>query len=407
MRPRQTLVEIFSTFVQFEAEQFSRWMTDGHLRRSIQNCLAQGTPERSESFWGLYWYKAWQSQSSSENQQNRKAQSHLTAYLQESCYWAAQKALLNFPRTQYTVPDGFQVAIASIEKVLKGFSVDRGYNLKSYATVIFANVIRETLRQRQEVDICSPWALLRKLSQKRLMESLQATGLAKDAIGRYVLAWKCFKTLYQPTVGENQTNTRQLKKPEQETWEAIASLYNKERSPEQALSNPQTLEQWLVNCAKAARSYLYPAVTSINAPTAGQENGELQDLLAESESESLLADAIAQQDERARSSQQSQLNEILTTTLQKMDAESQKLLNLYYSKGLTQQEMAKQLETKQYTVSRRLTKARQSLLLTLAKWSQEQLHISLNSDVLDNISNLLEEWLVARYRTSSNSSDGE
>ncbi|MCU0536189.1 MAG: sigma-70 family RNA polymerase sigma factor [Hydrococcus sp. Prado102] len=408
MRPRQTLVEIFSTFVQFEAEQFSRWMTDGHLRRSIQNCLAQGTSvERSESFWGLYWYKVWQSQIASDNQQNHKARSHLTAYLQESCYWAAQKALLNFPKTQYTVPDGFQVAIASIEKVLKGFSIDRGYNLKSYATVIFGNVIRETLRQRQEVDICTPWALLRKLSQKRLVESLQAAGLSKDAIASYTLAWKCFKTLYQPTVGEERANTRQLKKPEQDTWEAIASLYNKERSPAEALSNPQNLEQWLLNCAKAARSYLYPAVTSINAPTAGQENGELQDYIPESESESLLADAIAQQDEQARFSQQSQLNEVLTTALQKMDAESQQLLQLYYNKGLTQQEMAKQLETKQYTVSRRLTKARQSLLLTLAKWSQEQLHISLNSDVLDNISNLLEEWLVARYRTSSHSSNGE
>jgi RNA polymerase sigma factor (sigma-70 family) len=393
MRSRQSLIEIFSTFAQFEAEQFSRWVTDFQLRRSIENCLAQVAPaDKSETFWGLYWYKIWQAQL--ESREKNRSRSHLTAYLQEACYWAAQKAIANFPKTQYTVSDCFQVAIAGIEKVLKGFNPDRGFNLKNYASVIFANVIRENLRQRQEVDICTPWALLRKLSQKRLVESLEAAGLSADTIARYVLAWRCFKTLYVPAVGEN--TSRQLPQPEQETWQAITSLYNRERSAAETLGSPATLEQWLLNCAKAARAYLYPTLKSINAPTPGQESGELQDYLPAGESESLLADAITQQEEQARFSVRSQLNEVLNAVLIKMDSESQQLLQLYYG-GLKQQEIAKQLDMKQYTISRRLTKVRQSLLLALAEWTQEQLHISLTSDVLNNISNVLEEWLAARY----------
>jgi RNA polymerase sigma factor (sigma-70 family) len=397
MRPRQSIIEIFSTFVQFEAEQFSRWVTDLRLRRSMEKCFAQGSPtDKSENFWGLYWYKVWQSQP--DPIAETRSRSHLTAYLQEACYWAAQKAMSNFPKTQYTVSDCFQIAIAGMEKVLGGFNPDRGFNLKNYASVIFANVIRENLRQRQEVDICTPWALLRKISQKRLVESLQAAGLSADAIARYLLAWKYFKLLYVPSAGESAT--RQLKKPDRPTCEAIASHYNRERPANEPAATSEAIEQWLLNCAKAARSYLYPNVTSINAPTAGQESGELQDYLPGNESESLLADAIAQQEERERQSQQRQLNEVLDTALTKLEPEARQLLQLYYGGGVKQQEIAKQLDIKQYTISRRLTKARQSLLLTLAQWSQEQLHISPSSDVLNTISTILEEWLTARHRSN-------
>ena len=70
---------------------------------------------------------------------------------------------------------------------------------------------------------------------------------------------------------------------------------------------------------------------------------------------------------------------------------------MYYGQELTQQQIAEQLAVKQYTVSRRLTKSRESLLLALASWSKETLHISLTSDVLNYISTVLEEWLKVYY----------
>lgn len=39
MRPRQTIIEMFSTFMQFEADCFSGWACDLKLRRSMQSCL--------------------------------------------------------------------------------------------------------------------------------------------------------------------------------------------------------------------------------------------------------------------------------------------------------------------------------------------------------------------------------
>jgi RNA polymerase sigma factor (sigma-70 family) len=397
MRPRQNLIEIFSTFAQFDAEKFSSWATDFHLRRNMQDTLAQAeVNDRSESFWGLYWYKIWRAQPKTQ----QRSRSHLSAYLQEVCYWSAQKTSVSFPNAQYSVSDYFQVAIAQIEKVLKGFNPDRGYKLKNYASIIFINLIRENLRQRQEIDICTPWALLRKLSQKRLTEALQAAGIAQDEIESYLLAWRCYKSLYVPSLEERST-TRQLSKPSRATLEAIAVLYNQERPPAELQCQPETLEQWLLDCAKAARAYLYPAMTSINTAPSGQEGGEWQDYLPASESESLLADAIAQQEALERGDRQALINQILSAAITEMDAEVQKLLQLYYSQTMRQQQIAKHLDMKQYTISRRLTKARQKLLLVLAKWSQEQLHISLTSDVLNGVSTILEEWLTERYSHSS------
>jgi RNA polymerase sigma factor (sigma-70 family) len=392
MLPRQGIVEIFSTFIQFNFDRFQNWATDTKLRRSIKNCLTQSSEkENSENFWVIYWHKMWQSQPQG------LGKGHLSAYLQEVCYWSTQKTLTGFTTSQYNVSDCFQVAISRIDKVLKGFNPNQGYSLKNYASITFSNLVRELLRQKQEVDICTDWALLRKISQKRLIESLEAAGVHQDAIGRYVLAWNCLKLIYVPT---QSNSTRQLRKPEPATWKAIAKLYNSERTgqlpnpgPEIA---PDTIEKWMQQCAKSARAYLYPNVGSLNVRP-GEESNELLDLLP-GQDESLLSTAIVEEEEKKRNSQQGQINQVLVEAIAALDAQSKQLLELYYAQGLTQQEMAEAIGTKQYTVSRRLSKARETLLKTLIKWTSETLHISLSTDVIKSTSALLEEWLAGYYR---------
>ena len=155
----------------------------------------------------------------------------------------------------------------------------------------------------------------------------------------------------------------------------------------------------MTDCVKAVRIYLHPAVTSINAPLAGQETGELIDTLAEDKQDSLLAGLIAAEDEQVRQQQKAQINQVFTAALATLDPQVQQLLELYYSQGLTQQELVKRLDIKQYTISRRFSKARRLLLLALAEWSQATLHIAPTSDVLNHISPVLEEWLMTHYQS--------
>ncbi len=392
MRPRQSILEIFSTFLQFDADRFSGWATDSKLRRSMQRCLDESLPlETDEKFWVLYWYKVWQPQPAS------LARDHLSAYLQEVCYWAARNTVTSSLSLQYTLSDCFQLAIARVDKILKGFDPLQGFSLKRYASGTFSSLIKELLRQRHEVDICTDWALLRKLSQKRLIESLQNKGLNSETIASYVLAWSCFKTIYVPV---QATGTSRLPKPDSATWQAIAELYNTERQSQLmpgAKCSAESLEQWIATCAKAARAYLYPSVTSINIPKAGQTSGELLDDLPDSLQQSLLTEIIAQEEAQSRYAQQTQINQVLVKALAKLDPEAQALIEMYYGQGISQQQIAERLQIKQYTVSRRLSKARELLLGTLAKWSQETLHIACTSDILKNISAVLEGWLQDHY----------
>ena len=390
MRARQDVLEIFATFLQFDADRPHRWATDARLRRSMQHCLDQAsTRETAATFWALYWYKRW------HEEPLHRAEAHLSAYLQESCYWAAQKTILSFATKQYTLSDCFQVAIAQVGKVLKGFKPQQGFSLQNYASAIFTSAIRDTLRQRQEIDICSHWGLLRKVSQKRLIEALHHAGWHDATIAQYVLAWTCFKVHYVPT---QAAANRKLPKPELETWQAIVVQYNKERPTAAPTATAETLEKWLTTCARAVRSYLNPDLVSINTPKLGQDSGELLDDVPESQSESLLADLIAAEAEHDRHDQQQQLNGVLERAIAAFDPPTRSLLRMYYGQALTQQQMAAELAIQQYTVSRRLSRAREALLMALARWSQDSLHIPLTSDVLSYTSTVLDEWLMRHYR---------
>lgn len=397
MRSRQSLIEQFSSFVEFDSDRFHRWLTDLRLRRSMERGLLQAT-ETSEAFWALYWHKVWYTQQT-EPQTDRPlpAREHLTAYAQEPCYWMAQKTASRFSSTQYTLADLFQMAMGQIDKVLKGFNPQQGFNLKNYASITLGNLMRESLRQRQEMDICTDWALLRKLSQKRLTEALQTAGFAADTVACYLLAWTCFKTLYVP---KQASGSQKLSKPDAQTWQAIVQFYNQERltQPTLAAASPESMENWLSACARAARAYLYPNLLSINAPKPGQETGEFIDDLAETtQTASLLADLILEEEVQMRQTQQSQVSMVLQAAIQQLEPQLQQILQFYYREGLTQQQMAERLEMKQYTVSRRLTKAREALLKEFVQWSQTVLHKLPTSDLLNNASIALEEWLKTHY----------
>lgn len=391
MRPRLHLLELFSTFAQFEADVFRAWVSDARLQRSMKRRLAEDhSSENPAAFWALYWHQQWR-------QAHPLARLHLAAYLQEACYHAARKMAFRFTLQQYGLADCFQLAIAEVDKVLKGFQPERGTALEAFGRVIFTSSIINTLRCRREIDICSDWLLLRKLSRKQLLEALDQAGLDSLAIAQYRLAWMCFKQVYGPTQG---AGTHKLPEPNFDLWQAIADRYNQERLHYLSAPGPacdaKTLEQWLLNCAKQARAYLYPAIGSLNVPRPGYLSGEIQDDLVGSETPSLVDAAIAHQEVQERQQQQAQVNQVLTQAIARLKAEEQSLMQLYYSQNLTQQQIAEQLAMQQYTVSRRLSKVRKTLLSALAAWGQ-QLGIQPTSDSLAHMSLLLEEWLQEHY----------
>jgi RNA polymerase sigma factor (sigma-70 family) len=391
MRPRQTLVECFSTFLEFPTETTQRWSTEPRLRRSMEGLETGG--DRSEKFWVLYWHRAWQAQS------HRLADQHLTAYLQESCYWSAHHIATHL-KTNHSVADFFQTAIARTDKVLRNFDAQWGASLKTYAKSVFNGVIKNWLREQREMEFSTDWSLLNNVSQKRLTDALQAFGTSIDVISRYSLACTCFKELYAP---QTAATTHKLTQPSEATWQAIANLYNTERlslSGQPTAATAANLEVWLLHCAKVVRAFQNPAQVSLNATVGSDSDAdERLDALSDRTQDSLLTELIAQEESAAQMTQWQQLSQVLIQAIDRLDSSAQALLQAYYQQQLTQQQIAQQLAIKQYTVSRQLTRLRQTLLLALAQWSQETLHITPTPTVLESMSRALEEWLFAHYQS--------
>ncbi|WP_347242281.1 sigma-70 family RNA polymerase sigma factor [Nostoc sp. FACHB-892] len=383
---------MFSTFVQLERGRFSKWLTDPKLYRNIQNHLERSSSAlKSEKFWALYWYKQWRSGF------DNLGRMHLLAYLQEPCYWVASKTFAKFNFSQYILADYFQMAIAEVETILKDFNLEKSSSLKAYAMMAISSRLRDILRQRREADICTNWALLRKVSKKLLSEALSEAGLSQSAIAQYRLAWTCFNELYiQKQLGGNS----QLPEPNRQLWEAIANLYNHQRQSQitqpTEQRNAETIEQWLTQTALYVRAYLFPPVKSLNAFEQNDDTTVTFDL-PDPSSEEPMANMIAEEDGQNRQNQISQMSNVMLKALHNMDVKSQEVLKLYYEQGLTQQQIMQQLQMSQPTVSRKLVKGRESILAALIKWSQD-LNISVNSNQIKDMSFALEEWLRNQYR---------
>lgn len=396
MRSRKNTTELFTTFLQLDTDKAIGWKIDGRLRRSILNSQASlSSANNSEDYWVEYWYKKWQ--------KNPKclAKEHLSAYLQETCYWVAYKTVKNFSSPQYTLSDCFQMTIASvdIDKVLKGFKPQMGFTLKNYGNAVFSGKLKELLRQRQEIDISTNWKLLRRLTQKRLIESLENFGMSSKMVECYTLAWKCYQTLYTPT---QRNKFCKLRRPQLKTWESIAALYNSQRLTELSSSAPEcsaeVIEKWMLACAKAVRAYFYPNSISLNLPKGDSEvSRELIDYLPDSKQESPISQVLIQEEQLYRQAQRDRISAVLIAGIEELNEESRKIIQLYYSAKFNQQEIGKKLGIKQYNVSRRLTKVKKALLLKLATHCKESLHISLNPTALDYMSTLVEKWLKIKF----------
>ena len=91
---------------------------------------------------------------------------------------------------------------------------------------------------------------------------------------------------------------------------------------------------------------------------------------------------------------------VLAAAIGKLKPEIQNILQFYYGQGLTQQQIAQELEMRQNAVSRRLSKAKQSLLKDLAVWSQQKLGVDLDSEVLKHMNRVIHEWLQGYFQGS-------
>ena len=389
---RQSILELFSSFIQLKDARSATWVADPRLQRSIQKCL-DGSESASEDFWAVYWHRRWR------EQPNPIVEGHLYAYLQEPAYWAAQQMMQKMLGVE-SVADCFQIANMKMQMVIKKFEPNQGYRFKSFAGVVFLNVLRDVGRKRNEAAGCTIWGLLRKITKTKLTEALKRENLGAGQMGQYLLAWKCFRELYVP---QQVGRTDRLPEPDGALWEAVAALYNQERltaGVEGETVTGKVVQQWMLKIEAIVRRYLSPRVDSLD-PFPGGEDGTTQDVpdveLNPLDRQIALEMAHEYQDLLT------QQGETLLTALNQLDAEMQEILQLYYGDRLKQQAIAKQMGILQPKVARRLAKGRELLLDAILDWrkklreSQGEVNKDLTPDQVKDAALALEVWLENRY----------
>lgn len=349
-------------------------------------------PDRSEQFWALHWYRL--------RDRHPLANRHLWAHLQDPCYTAAAKVTRRFNMVQCSLSDGFQIAIANADRILDCYNPAYGSNLGAYARIAFGNRIRDHLRQQQEVNISSDWGLLRRVSQTQLTQALQTVGFVQ--VNGRILIWQCFRAICTPEPGRS---SRGLAAPTDDQFAKIAQRFNQQRHQlavehqDEPLTSQdisvKRLKSELIQLATVTRSYLTPAVTSLNQPQYDDSGEEQLDAL--SIEDTPMTELLATEAHREQQQHIRQIGEVLKAAIADLDTPSQTLLRLYYQEKLTQKNIADQLDIQQYQVSRKLSRIRQRLLLDVINWSQEVLHISTDSDVLASVSEVIHEWLQHHY----------
>ena len=186
-------------------------------------------------------------------------------------------------------------------------------------------------------------------------------GFNQQTIECYLLAWECYRELYPI----NNQKTRQLPKPDVDIRKEITNLYNSERlsrlSETTPAINPETLEKWLSSCAQAVRNLLYPKVVSADTPLKEDSSATLLDMMPDGESISLLTKAIEQEETASLQNYQTQLNQLLNSAIAALEPEARELLQVYYSKQLTQSEIAQQLNLSLSATKSRILRAKNLL----------------------------------------------
>jgi RNA polymerase sigma factor (sigma-70 family) len=400
MRQRKDLIETFSAFLQFESDRPTLWAIDPRLHRSMTRAVAAESLG-SEDFWAVYWLRQYDKQRDTLSPALRQSIGHLAAYLQETCFWSVSRVMPRVGAVQMKLSDCFQVAIADVPKLLQAFDASKPTGLKTYANTVFGNCLRDYLRQSKEVDFCSDWGLLQKISRKRLLDALTASNFDAAMRDRYYLAWKALTSCHS---SQKSPKLRTIEAPDAQTWESIARSFDRERKdfPHVAAATSKELEKWLLDAAKKVRSYLYPTVNSLNVKKGDDTEADWESDLVGTDLSPL--EALEEREATAeRQSQQQQMVAVLEEAIAKLDAPARELLTLYYRDRATQQHIAQQLDIPQYAVSRKLSKARENLLKAILVWRQNTLHIAPTSDVISSISTLLEEWLESFYARTERS----
>ena len=401
MQKRKNIPELFTTFITFINAHGSlsiRWKSEPKLVQNLQRLLASES-EASEKYLSLLFLKA-----ALKNKGEELASLHLSAYLEETCYWMAVKTANKVYTSDYTWQDYFQIARALGAEPQRIFAKydSRFSSIKTYAQLKLETGILEVIHQGREKQKYSDAGLLRSLTKTYLKKALARRGFNPRQQDRYVVAWQAFKQVYHP---RKEAGTQRLAWPSKKGLSAIAQRYHQLADSPQTSVTGEEIKSLLDTCVEAVKYYAAPKQDSLDDPDI-HSLVEYRDSHPHTQAD-YQASQPSPEDElwetESRAEEREQFEAIFSHLSQAFDAlspESQKMLELAWGLRLTQADIGKVFQLEQYQVSRQLDREKQSLLKSLAEWSQANFGLHLTPEQIGAMSDSLEGWLEWHCQSS-------
>ncbi|NEQ37223.1 MAG: sigma-70 family RNA polymerase sigma factor [Okeania sp. SIO3I5] len=392
MRKRITLEAKFSTFIEVDGVKdypYIGWISDNTLKINIKK-IFETDPQINEQYLSIYFYKIAQQNHNSENGKIPNLQSliashHLSAYLEENCYYQALKIYQKLQPYNYnmTKVDVFLMAreVAANPETFKDYNSSIS-SFKTYAGCKIYQKVIDRLRQGREQEKYSDTGLLRNISITKFKESLNLADIKEEEKRRCLLAWQCFKKKYVPT---QKQGSKQLQPPSEKDLEGFAKLYQK-LSPEKEKITGQEIKRLLDICLQALKRSRKRTFISLDG------------IDIEKDWENVANNDHIYQQERLELQQQ--IHTVLVDVIQSLPDEAKKLFELVFGLNISQEDVGKYLlGCHQSSVGRRIQTQRKKILQAVGIWSQNNWQITLNSEQLKVMDKELEPYLENYFRT--------
>lgn len=418
MKRREDIVQKFSTFLNLTTVNnisSGLWQVDVELEKNIK-IIRRSDPEAKEEFWARHFLKISLQASQVENKSlggdfpaknneseislyNLRAERHLSAYLQESCLWAAYKAYqrFNFIRYKYPLEECFQIACLGVNppsKFLKNFDLSYQSSISSYVRTGILRYIQNTICSHNieaKSRKYSDYGLLKDLTKIELKTALLSQGITQIKADLYCLVWKCFDEIYSSNQCQGH---RSLKSPNQEHIMQIyscCSLRLEQLNIPVISVSEEEIKQILLTCIQATRKYRNKHFLPLDDYEDVSDKTNLDNIIQEEAWEQVLS--------------------IVSELLLAMPESGQIIIKLYKGLNLTQTEVATVLKDKyldlqkQYQVARKLANFNRNLLRDfLNRWQQIYPDMLVNNEKdIEKIKEALDECLELHCKQLLNS----
>lgn len=390
MRKRITLEEKYSTFIEVDGVKdypYIGWISDDRLARNIKK-FSENDRQINEQYFSIYLLKIARQNHNQESQKIPNpliARHHLSAYLEENCYYQAREIYRKLQPYNYNVTKvGIFLMAREVAANPETFK-DYNSSLSSFSTYagnkIYEKVI-DKLRQGRDEEKYSDTGLLRHISLTKFQESLNLADIKEEEKKRCLLALKCFKKKYLPT--EKQGNNK-LKPPSEKDLEGFTKLYQN-LSPEKEKITGKEILRLLDICLEAlkrARKKTFIPLDGIEIEK-DWENVTNNNPIYQQESLEL----------------QQQIHIVLVGLIQNFPDKAKKIFELEFGLNITQEDVGEYfLRITQGSVNKQIKTQRKKILKAVGIWSQDNWQITLSSEQLKVIDKELKPYLENYFRT--------